>query len=139
ETEKTRNGVSTLIDATDVAVRATGPSPASAVIKPTPPRCPRKSALKSSAGNEGDGTAVLDASSDKLLAQHRSPSAQRAQLGQSDFAWERCHAAVGAGNQFVCIHVFQRLAQGVCHLFGGFDLLAGHVNGAEHDSFAAHQ
>ncbi len=58
EIEKTSNGGSTLIEATDVAVRATGPSPASAVIRLTPPGCPRKIALKSSAGNDGVADSV---------------------------------------------------------------------------------
>lgn len=83
--------------------------------------------------------AVSDTGADKLLAQHRGSGAQSAELGQGDIAGEGRHSAVGARNQFVGIHILQRLAQGFCDLFRGFNLLVGHVDGAKHDSFAAHQ
>ena len=49
ESENTRSGGSTLTEATDVAVSATGPVPGSAVMTATPPGCPRNSDLKSCA------------------------------------------------------------------------------------------
>lgn len=110
ETEKTRSGGYALTDATEDAVKATGPSPASAVITATPLGCPRKTALKSSAGRESVASIeTLDTGTDELLAQDSGSGAQSTELCQRDIAREWSHATVGAGNELVCVNKFQRL------------------------------
>ena len=52
EIENVSSGGSALTDDTEVAVSATGPSPASAVMTATPPGWPRKRSLKLCGGSE---------------------------------------------------------------------------------------
>lgn len=64
-------------------------------------------------------------------------STQGMQLAPGHVAGQGGHAAVGRGVEFVGIHELQRFAQGVGDLFGRFDGIGCHVDGAYHDFLAA--
>src|SRR6187431_1223067 len=150
ETEKISNGGSALTEATDVAVSATGPSPASAVMTVTPPGCPRNRALNSSGEREAEkpcfGVSIRPPARDacgsgllngQLLADDLRARAERAQLPERYVPRQRRHAAVRAREELVRVDELERVTKGVGDFLRRLDRLAGHVDGPEHDFLAA--